>query len=137
MSNRIVHFEIHADDPERAAAFYTKMFGWEIKKWDSLEMEYWMVMTAPQDSKEPGINGGLIRRPKECLPTVPKQAVTGFVCTILVENIDETIAKLEAEGAICAVPKMSIAGMAWQAYYLDTEKNIFGIHQPLRTLSRF
>jgi hypothetical protein len=24
---------------------------------------------------------------------------------------------------------MALAGMAWQAYYIDTEQNIFGIHQ--------
>jgi predicted enzyme related to lactoylglutathione lyase len=130
MSNRIVHFEIHADDPERAAAFYTKIFGWEIKKWEGGDMEYWMVMTAPKDSTEPGINGGLLRRPKETNAPVPKQAVTGFVCTIMVDDIDETIKKLEAEGARCALPKAPIANMAWQAYYLDTEQNVFGIHQP-------
>jgi predicted enzyme related to lactoylglutathione lyase len=67
MSNRIVHFEIHANEPERAAEFYKKVFGWEITKWDSPEMEYWMVMTAPKDSTEPGINGGMIRR-KDCDP---------------------------------------------------------------------
>jgi predicted enzyme related to lactoylglutathione lyase len=129
MSNRIVHFEIHADDPERAADFYRSIFGWEITKWEGGQMEYWMVMTAPKDSKELGINGGLLRRSKDCLAPVPQQAVTAFVCTIIVDNIDETIKKLEAAGSICALPKMALAGMAWQAYYIDTEQNIFGIHQ--------
>lgn len=55
MSNRVVHFEIQADDPERAVGFYTDIFGWEMIKW---------------------------------------------------------------------------GGMAWQGYYLDTEGNTFGIHQP-------
>jgi len=32
MPNRIAHFEIHADDPERAAKFYSEVFGWEVKK---------------------------------------------------------------------------------------------------------
>jgi uncharacterized protein len=31
--NRPVHFEIHAEDPERAANFYRQLFGWEITKW--------------------------------------------------------------------------------------------------------
>lgn len=32
--NRVVHFEISADDPTRAVNFYTNAFGWEIKKWE-------------------------------------------------------------------------------------------------------
>ncbi len=130
MSNRVAHFEIQAEDPERAIAFYKKIFGWEITKWEGGQMEYWMVMTAPKDSTELGINGGLLRRPAECRAPEKGQAVTGYVCTVVVENIDETIKMLEAEGSICAVPKMALVGMAWQAYYLDTEKNVFGIHQP-------
>ena len=27
---RVVHFEIHADDPERAINFYKSVFGWEF-----------------------------------------------------------------------------------------------------------
>lgn len=131
MSNRVAHFEIQVEDPQRAMDFYKKVFGWDFQEWKGGDVEYWMVMTAPKDSTEVGINGGLLRRPKECMAPVPGQAVTAYVCTIVVENIDETIKTLESLGAICAVPKMSLAGMAWQAYYIDTEKNIFGIHQPL------
>ena len=61
--NRPVHFEIQAQDPERAIKFYTEVFGWKIDKWPGLDWEYWVVMTADKDSKEPGINGGLLRSP--------------------------------------------------------------------------
>lgn len=127
MNNRITHFEIHADDPERAAKFYTDVFGWGIQKWDNPAMEYWMVMTAPKDSKDPGINGGLIRRhgpgPAEMAP------VTAFVSTIQVDNYDDIHTKILAGGGTVALPKMALAGMAWQGYYKDTEGNIFGLHQ--------
>lgn len=128
--NRIVHFEIHADNPERVAKFYTDVFGWTITKWDSPVMEYWLVMTAPKDSKDPGINGGLMRRKG---PAPAKgQPVSAFVCTMEVANIDETIQKILAVGGTEALPKFAISGdgwKAWQAYYIDTEGNIFGIHQ--------
>ena len=29
-----------------------------------------------------------------------------------------------------ALPKMALEGMAWQGYFLDTEGNTFGLHQP-------
>jgi predicted enzyme related to lactoylglutathione lyase len=38
---RPVHFEIHAEDPERAANFYSQLFGWEITKWDG-PVDYWL-----------------------------------------------------------------------------------------------
>ena len=125
--NRLVHFEIHADDPERAAKFYKDIFGWEITKWDSPAMEYWVVMTAPKDSKEPGINGGLVRR-KGQRPDIGAP-VSAYACTMQVDSIDDTIKKILAVGGIEALPKFAIPGMAWQAYYIDTEGNIFGVHQ--------
>lgn len=125
--NRITHFEIQADDVERAATFYRDAFGWKIEKWDSPVMEYWMVMTAEQDSKEPGINGGLLKRPAN---TPPMECGTNaFVCTVQVENFDEIAKKIEAAGGKVAMPKFALPGMAWQGYFLDTEGNTFGLHQ--------
>ncbi len=31
---KIIHFEISADDPTRASAFYERVFGWRINKWE-------------------------------------------------------------------------------------------------------
>lgn len=128
MANRPVHFEIQADDPERAAKFYRDVFGWEITKWEGGPIEYWMVMTAPKESKEPGINGGLLRRPAQ---TPPKECGTNAsVLTMQVESYDEIAAKIEKAGGVVAMPKFALPGMAWQGYFLDTEKNVLGIHQP-------
>jgi len=126
--NRVVHFEIHADNPERAIAFYSAIFGWEIQKWESDSMEYWMVMTAPKESTEPGINGGLLRRPAP-LPSLD-QGSNAFVCTMQVDNFDETSKKILDSGGHVAMPKFAIPKMAWQGYFLDTEGNTFGVHQP-------
>ena len=30
---RPVHFDITADDPDRAVAFYEKVFGWKLTHW--------------------------------------------------------------------------------------------------------
>lgn len=126
--NRVVHFEIQADDVERAATFYRTVFGWEIVKWGSPVMEYWFVMTGPKDTKEPGIHGGLLKRQ---VPLGEKQCgANAFVCTMQVENFDVTAEKILANGGAVAMPKFALPGMAWQGYFLDTEKNVFGIHQP-------
>ena len=125
--NRVVHFEIQADNPERAIKFYQNVFGWEFPKWMD-KPPYWGVMTAEKESPEPGINGGLLPRPAK---TPPKESGTNaYVCTVQVENFDETAKKIELAGGIVAMPKFAIPTMAWQGYFLDTEGNTFGVHQP-------
>ena len=126
--NRVVHFEIQADEPERAARFYAAVFGWKIDAWDGLAQPYWVVMTADKDSKEPGIHGGLLKRPAT-IPA-PECGANAFVCTVEVENFDAMAEKIEAAGGTVARPKFALPGMAWQGYFLDTEGNTFGIHQP-------
>lgn len=127
MPNRVAHFEIHADNPERAVKFYSEIFGWKITKWEGGQMEYWMVETGPREEAG-GINGGLVRRMG---PAPANDApVHGYVCTMVVDNYDEMEKKILAGGGTLALAKMALVGMAWQGYYKDTEGNIFGIHQP-------
>jgi predicted enzyme related to lactoylglutathione lyase len=120
---RVVHFEIHASDPQRAITFYEKLFGWAFQKWEG-PMDYWLITTGPESA--PGINGGLVRRQGE----IDGQAVIAYVCTIDVANLDESIAAAEANGGKQAIPKWQIPGVGWLAYYKDTEGNIFGMLQP-------
>lgn len=124
--NRITHFEIQADDPERAIRFYGEIFGWEFPLWME-EPKYWGIMTAGEGSKEPGINGGLLLRPAQRPSS--EQGTNAFVCTVQVEDFDEIARKIEGAGGIVAMPKMAIPGIGWQGYFLDTEGNTFGVHQ--------
>ena len=121
---RVCHFEIHAENPERAIAFYQKLFGWHFKKWEG-PMEYWMIVTGPDS--EPGINGGLMRR--HGAGPIDGQAVNAYVCTVAVTGIDATIDGISPAGGSIALPKMPIPGIGWLAYGKDTEGNIFGVMQ--------
>lgn len=127
MNNRPTHFEIQADDTARAVKFYTDVFGWQITRWEGSPTEYWMIMTAPKDSTEPGINGGLLKRP--CPAPKLEQGTNAYVCTIQTDDFDGVAAKIMASGGIVAMPKFAFPGMAWQGYFVDTEGNTFGLHQ--------
>lgn len=112
---RVIHFEIPADDPERAQAFYQDVFGWQFDKWEG-PFDYWLITTGPQE--ELGIDGGLARR------TDPS---TGTENTVGVESVDEALAKIEASGGKIVRPKSAIPGVGWVAYCEDTEGNLFGL----------
>ncbi len=126
--NRVVHFEIQAEDVERAIKFYREIFDWTIEKWPG--MEYWMIMTADKDSKELGINGGLLKCPAKKKET--EMGTNAFVCTVQVENFDAIAEKILKAGGIVAMPKFDLGGMAWQGYFIDTEGNTFGLHQIIK-----
>ncbi len=49
---RPVHFEIHADDPERAISFYNDVFDWKFTSFGNMEPAYWGIETGPDS--EPG-----------------------------------------------------------------------------------
>jgi predicted enzyme related to lactoylglutathione lyase len=123
--SRVIHFEIHAEQPERASKFYSSLFGWEITKWGG-PIEYWLVKTGPTGT--PGIDGGILKR--QGAGPVEMQAVNAYVCTIGVADIDAMLKAVPAQGGSLAVPKMPIPGMGWLAYFKDTEGNIFGVMQP-------
>lgn len=131
--NRIVHFEIHAQDMDRMQKFYQDVFGWEFQVMGEEYGHYRVIVTGTaEDNKRMegiGINGGMAPR-KGGLP-VDGAPVNSFVSIIGVTNIDETIAKLEQAGATVALAKMDMQGVGLLAYYKDPEGNIFGIIQPV------
>ncbi|MDP9738741.1 UNVERIFIED_ORG: putative enzyme related to lactoylglutathione lyase [Bacillus sp. B2I3] len=124
---RIVHFEIHVNDMERAKVFYGEVFGWSFQDWsDYAGMPYFGAVTGNEN--EHGIDGALMQR--QSAPPETGQALNAFACTIGVENYDLTEAKIIENGGKLAMPKFALPGMAWQGYYIDPEGNTFGIHQP-------
>jgi uncharacterized protein len=122
--SRVVHFEIHAADPERAIKFYTALFGWTFNQWAG--QKYWLIKTGEQGT--PGIDGGLLPRPVAGDP-LAMAAMNAFVCTVDVDNLDAAVERGMKAGATIALPKMPIPTVGWLAYLKDTEGNIFGMMQ--------
>jgi predicted enzyme related to lactoylglutathione lyase len=125
----IIHFEIHAEVPERAARFYRAVFNWEISEVAIPgvqipdENRYWSVTTRAEG--ESGINGGILfrRGPRP----LDGQPVNAYVCTVGVGNLDESVHKALNSGGSLTLPRMPVKGIGWLAHCKDTEGNIFGL----------
>jgi len=126
--NRVVHFEIGAEDPARAKKFYEDVFGWKIEKWDNPMMDYWMIMTGDTEMTG-GINGGMFKRSGKKEPAMDHRDSMNNVNTIDIENIDKTIEKIEESGGQLVEKKMEVPEMGTLAYVRDTEGNVFGLMQ--------
>ena len=122
--NRVIHFEIPADDIDRAAEFYRKVFDWDIKDSGMPDVEYFLITTG---EGEIGINGGLMRR-KGSAQTGGENA---FVCTVQVENLDESIGRVRQNGCSTVGEKMQIPNVGAFVYCLDTESNTFSMLEPV------
>ncbi|TDD65152.1 VOC family protein [Jiangella aurantiaca] len=123
MTGRVVHFEIPADDLERARAFYRAAFGWELMPMP--EVDYTIVSTTPSDEsgrpKEPGaINGGMFTRDADR---------PGPIVTIDVDDVDAALGTVEQLGGAVVLPKTDVMGMGFAAYFRDSEGNVMGLWQ--------
>lgn len=127
--NPIVHFELPADNLDRAQAFYKDVFGWQVNAVP--EFNYALVQTTEvgddQLPKKPGaINGGMLKR---------EEPITAPVITINVPSIDEAAKHIEAHGGILIRAKMPVGDMGFAAYFKDPEGNVVGLWEDVKTAS--
>jgi hypothetical protein len=113
---RVIHFELQADDPDRATKFYEDVFGWQTARWGDGPQSYWLMTTGPE--AEPGINGGIMRRDAR---------FPGVVNTLAVPDVDDYCEKVTRAGGQVFMPRSAVAGIGWVAYCRDTEGNMFGV----------
>ncbi|MGF1581354.1 MAG: VOC family protein [Gemmataceae bacterium] len=111
---RFTQFEIPADDPEKLANFYRRLFDWQIEKVPVEGFEYWFCKTG----EGPGINGAIVGK------LTPDQTVMNY---LPVENIQKWIDEALTLGGDIVVPKSPVAGMGWYAIVRDPENNMFGL----------
>src|SRR5512133_1111538 len=122
---KVVHFEIPADDVERAKNFYGAIFGWDRQTMPMGESEYTTVRTTAVDEQtqmptEPGaINGGMMQR--------DARITTSPVITIDVDGIDDALKQIEDKGGSTVLPRTPIPGMGAFAYFKDPEGNVLGL----------
>lgn len=128
----VVHFEIHASEPQRLIDFYSEVFGWSFNRFG--DSPYWVIDTGERsihNEGEPGfgINGGLVQRqgpaPEHGAPVAGANLVVG------VDDVDGTYAKALAAGATQAMPLEDMEGVGRVGYVIDPDGNVIGMIAPL------
>jgi len=109
----IIHFEIPADDLERAKTFYRRLFGWGVSAVPGRSNYLSVTADGVKD-----ITGGIMKRIN------PKQTITNYID---VSSVDEYSDRIIEYGGKIVIPKKAVTGAGYFAICLDTERNIFGI----------
>jgi predicted enzyme related to lactoylglutathione lyase len=126
MDHTIVHFEIPADDLERATRFYRDVFGWEIARMPG-PFEYYGVKTTATSELGlpvgPGVNGGMYKRMK------PEHTPVNYIG---VADIDAHTTRLVEAGGEVIMPKHGVPGQGWLIHFKDPEGNVLALWQPDR-----
>ncbi len=120
MNNRVVHFEIPAENPQHLVNFYEELFGWQIRKFEGAD--YWLAKTG--EDGEPGINGAITG--VNAQTPIPERVPINYVN---VPSLDEYVEKASKLGARVTVGRRAVPGMGWFAHLLDLEGNPLGIWQ--------
>ena len=116
---RVIHFEVPTTDPEASRKFYENVFGWKFTKYPG-PMDYWLITTGEPGT--PGIDGGLGGAANE---------LKGTVNTVDVENLDEALKKVAANGGQVIMPKDEIPGVGWLSYVREPGGAVVGMIQSL------
>lgn len=111
----IVHFDVPAEDVERAKKFYAALFDWKYQSFP--EMQYNLITTTNLDGT-PGVGGGLGKRMD------PSQRMTNYFG---VPSIDTAMKQVSELGGKLISGKMAVPGMGFLANCMDTEGNAFGL----------
>jgi predicted enzyme related to lactoylglutathione lyase len=126
MADPVVHFEIPADDVERAQKFYGSAFGWKVNSIPG--MGYTLFHTTETDAKgmvkTPGnINGGMAKR---------QGPIDRLLITVQVADMEAAIKAVEKNGGKVIRGGEPVPGVGIAAYVKDTEGNTLGLIQPTR-----
>jgi len=128
--NPVVHFEMPAEDKNRMAEFYTKVFGWQTQFLGPEMGEYIVVSTTETDAngrpENPGaINGGFYQKTDD--PNTHHPSVV-----IAVDDIRESIKSINGAGGTVLGEAVEIPGIGLYVSFIDTEGNRGSVLQPAK-----
>ena len=129
MANLVVHFEIHASEPQRVIDFYSGLLGWQFSQFG--DTPYWTIDTGEgaignvAGTAGHGINGGLLQR--QGAKPEPGSPVVGCNIVVGVDDVDSLMRRGVELGGMEALPAEDYPGVGRVGYLLDPDNNVFGM----------
>ena len=117
--NPIVHFEINAPksgDKKALQDFYANTFGWRIDA--SNPMGYGLAYPDGNDEPKTGINGAV---------DASQDDNAGVILYIGVDDLDASLAQINAAGGQTLMPPTEVPGLVWFALFKDPAGNTLGL----------
>ncbi|MBZ8138964.1 glyoxalase [Rubrivivax gelatinosus] len=102
--------ELLTADPERAAAFYTELFGWNFEKQEYSVGTYHVAKTADGTAV-----GGMMAFP----PGTPAEVPPHWAGYVTVDSVDDAAERATALGGSVLVPPMDVPGVGRMAVLRD------------------
>ena len=124
MANPFIHVELNTPDPQKAKAFYSKLFDWELEDISNPSApggRYTMIRVGE------GTGGGIMRQ-------VPKGPL-GWLAYALVGDIRQATKKAASLGAVVMKDVEEIEGMGWLSIIQDPTGALLGLWQPKKNSS--
>lgn len=119
-TNPVNWFEIPVKDMDKAKKFYQAVFGYnlEVHEMDPFTMAFFPMA----EGLLPGATGTLIKGQSY----VPSHS--GTLVYFSVDDIEETLRKINANGGKTLMPKKSIGEYGFIAHFEDSEGNRLALH---------
>ena len=115
--SRVIHFDLSADNPERATKFSRSVSNWKVNKRECPE-DYWLIQTGTDG--EPGVTSGVAGR-------IKPNDTTAVVFDV--ESVNKAAKKVLDSGGEIREEKKAIPGVGYLIMCKDTVGNTFGIMQ--------
>lgn len=127
----VIHFEMPAEDSDRAKKFYESVFGWQVTSLGPEMNDFSLVFTTPTDPENRmpklrgAINGGFYKR---------TDAIHQTKLTVLVDDIHALLKGIQAAGGKVLPGEqgqdvVEFPGVGLFANFIDPEGNLVTIHQ--------
>lgn len=133
MANLVVHFEIHASEPQRLIDFYSDLLGWQFTQFG--DTPYWTIDTGEgsignvDGTPGMGINGGITQR--QGPRPEPGAPINGCNVVVAVDDVDGLMRRGVELGGVEASPAEDFEGVGRGGYLLDPDGNLFGLLSPV------
>jgi len=126
--NKVVHFEIPADNEDRAQAFYEQVFGWKIFKPPIPGWDYRLASTTETNAEGKATTPGAING------AISKRSAAGDapVLVINVPSVEEALTQVQTGGGTVVMQPRPVGEIGIFAKFKDTEGNVLGLWQDLK-----